>query len=121
MTDLSTLPEVLSYLHEIAPERCGPAFKHPERDYCLVYASGMPYYIPDPTSPNSPIAEAAAEYLVRELIEEAGWNWSLSRQGQKCTAILVKTLLHGPRSWMEFKAEAPTPLLALTNALRRAT
>ena len=118
MTDLHDLPSVLAWLAKTAPERC-EYLRGNRGEWQLTFADGGHYVFE--AGEEGVFVTAAAEYLVRELIEEAGWNWSLSRQGQKCTAVLVKTLLHGPRSWVELKAEAPTPLLALTNALRRAT
>lgn len=125
MPEMTTLPEVLTFLAERWPERCqmwNDTLAHITLggDWSATYVT------------TSPRAEAATEYLIREIIAEQRtpttyWRLTLRMRNQPGDGwdahIDVMELEDNYQQYViaaRHTAKAPTPLLALANALRGA-
>ena len=116
MPELANLQQVLEWLSKIAPERCYiPLGGCGTGQYCTVFANGRELVMGFEDGSYSTFDHAAAEYLIRELVEEKGWRWSLNKSFESWSAGIYYSNPYGA-----LHCDAPTPLLALANAFRRA-
>ena len=124
MTEMTDLPAVLDWMAERWPERCE---RGTVTDAWLHELPGSAFRVLlDGEWQDALVGRVEhpcrVEYLIRELIAERGWAWSLyGRDSLGDFRAIVSVRGSGKDSWRVGGIEhARTPLLALANAFREA-